>query len=174
MKKQLIGKGLFTKCYLNEDKVTVNLVSTDYIKECISLNWFPESRLFPEIKSNDDDTYTMKYFPKVKSLKDNLNSRDWKLYLILRNLTAKYSRNTYDSYCNWREQFETIPDEYEEERTEIIEALDACTNYGSDIGFEISPRNVATDNGNLILLDCFFMISQVSKTRKQLNRRAMY
>jgi len=45
-------------------------------------------------------------------------------------------------------------------RNSLQEAIDACANYGSDIKFEISPRNVAVKNGNLILLDCFFVGSK--------------
>lgn len=162
-----IGQGTFTKCYLNDDNKTVTLHSTDYIKECMSLNWFPESRLFPEITSNDDNSYTMEYYPRVRSLKNTLNERDWKLYQILRKLTIQFSRNTHDSFSLWHEQFKTIPDEYEEEREDIAGALDACGNYGSDIGFEISPRNVAVKDGQLIMLDCFFSISQLKSTRNR-------
>ena len=48
----------------------------------------------------------------------------------------------------------------------MIDALRACSNYGSDVGFEISPRNIFIDNGNLILADCFFIISQAEEIRK--------
>lgn len=168
MKKNLIGKGTFTKCYLNEDEKTVTLNSTDYIKECIALDWFPESRLFPEIERTDEQyIYTMEYYPRVSSLKNNLDARDWKLYQILRKLSIGYLRNNYLNLDAWREQFATIPDEYEEEREEILEALQACSNYGEDINFEISPRNVATKNDKLILLDCFFIISQLTEIRKE-------
>jgi len=184
MKKQLIGKGSFTKCYLNEDKLTVTLISTDYIKECMSLNWFPaDLGLFPDVIlndaisndaiSNDDKSYTMKYYPRVTSLKKALNPRDFKLYQCLRklNIPTDYRNNIHDNYSKWRKEFSTIPDEFKEEREEIIGALDSCINYGSDIGFEISPRNVATDNGKLILLDCFFMVTQIMRIREEKSKR---
>jgi hypothetical protein len=45
------------------------------------------------------------------------------------------------------------------------DAVEACANYGSDVMFEISPRNVAVHNGNLILLDCFFIKSKLREVR---------
>lgn len=150
----------------------VELVSCDHIKECISLGWFPDSRLFPDVKQIDDydengifKVYHMEFFDRPRSLKSAMTARDWKLYQILRKLDIGYCERDCDSFQQWHDQFETIPDEYAEEREEIQQALDACANYGSDIGFEISPRNVAVKDGQLILLDCFFVKSQLRKLR---------
>lgn len=45
----------------------------------------------------------------------------------------------------------------------ILEALDACLNYGSSVRFEISPRNVAVQDGQLVLLDCFYLQSTLNE-----------
>jgi len=60
------------------------------------------------------------------------------------------------------EAFRSLPREFKTAKTALIDAVSALTNYGSDICFEISPRNIAvTKTGNLILLDCFFMRSKL-------------
>ncbi|UZT50044.1 hypothetical protein [Enterobacter phage 01_vB_Eclo_IJM] len=48
---------------------------------------------------------------------------------------------------------------------DVLMALDACANFGSDIQFEISPRNVRAVNGKLILVDCFFLVSKLQEVR---------
>ena len=70
---KLIGKGSFTKAYLSNNEVYLD--SCDPIKECISFGWFPESRLFPKIENDSKSgMYKMKYYPKVRSLKNNLTT----------------------------------------------------------------------------------------------------
>jgi len=168
-----IGKGLFTTAYLLEDG-TVELISCDHIKECMGHGWFPDGRLLPDIEyiSNYDsdgfyNVYHMEYYEKPLSLKKNLCVHDWRLYQLLRKLDIQPSLNPHDTFNLWHEQFDTLPDEFEEEREEIKESLDACGNYGSDINFEISPRNVGVKDGKLILLDCFFVASQAREVRKE-------
>lgn len=41
------------------------------------------------------------------------------------------------------------------------------SNYDHRIGFEISPRNVAIDNGRLVLLDCFFSIDLLQERNRE-------
>lgn len=159
---KLIGKGLFTKAYLREDG-KVELMSKDYIKECMSFGWFPSNRLFPSIKSIDNGNYEMKYYPKVKSLKKSLKPIEYNKYLELRNLTIPFIVNKYEGYDNLYNAFSTIKGKILREA--MLEALSACTNYGSDISFEISLRNVAVDKGNLVLLDCFFIQTQADSIR---------
>lgn len=164
---KLIGKGSFTKAYLKNNK-TVLLKSIDPIKECMSFGWFPSSRLFPKIKritTNDDNVslYEMKYYPKVKSLKQNLKLKEYEKYKELRSLDIRYSVNPHDSFFNTRDAFKKIKNRTL--RKHMIDAIEACSNYGGDIAFEISPRNVAVNNGNLVLLDCFFKISTLRETR---------
>jgi len=168
---KLIGKGSFTKCYLNTCEETVTLISCDPIKECMSQGWFPESSLFPKVEHVDvdeksgNDIYTMRYYPKTRSLKNTLKPEQYEIYKQLRKLMESntYVYNKYDSYSLWYEKFSEL--ENKELRETMLEALDACNNYGSDVAFEISPRNVAVDNGNLVLLDCFFLKSMLNQIR---------
>ena len=160
---KLIGKGSFTKCYLLNN-TTVLLKSVDPIKEAMAYNWFPDSELFPEVLfSSLDGYYEMKYYPKVTSLKNNLDSDQWLIYKQLRALEIPFDRNDYNRYDNLYKLFGTL--ENNELREIMQDALGACSNYGTKIGFEISPRNVACKNGKLILLDCFFMVDKLKEVR---------
>jgi len=164
MKKKLIGQGAFTKAYLREDG-QVLLISRDPIKECMALGFFPDSYMFPQIeivKRLDEDyaEYLMDYLPRPSSLKQNLDADQWQIYKDLRALYMNGEivlRN--ESLERWHNAFNTLKNE--ELREIMIEALDATANYGSDIGFEISPRNVTAQDGKLILLDCFYQISKL-------------
>ena len=48
-KRIKLGQGAFTCAYLLKDG-TVELISFDHIKECMSMGWFPDGRLFPDIE----------------------------------------------------------------------------------------------------------------------------
>lgn len=165
---ELIGKGLFSKVYKINDK-QVLIKSECYVKEClansISNSWFPK------LKSVDCDEYLCEYFPKVKSLKDSLNVNHYKLYLELKSLSVGYVKNTYDLYSEWYKQFETVSNK--SLKIALIQVLDELSNYGPQIRFEISPRNVAVKNGKLILLDVFFLHDQADKVR-ELKRSKTY
>jgi hypothetical protein len=154
---KLIGKGKFTRCYLN-DGVTVTLKSTCSVKECRSLGWFPEHRLFPPIEREDSFVYTMEYIPKVKSLKGSLEPREYQLY---KELVKLFKLAIYPPKCHpidvTRELLSELPDEYSDEREALLEAVDAMTNYGDKVYFECSPRNVGVKEGKLLLLDVFHM-----------------
>ncbi|UZT50357.1 hypothetical protein [Enterobacter phage 04_vB_Eclo_IJM] len=75
-----------------------------------------------------------------------------------------------DLYHKWYEIFQAAHDRSETETVreglmDVLMALDACANFGSDIQFEISPRNVRAVNGKLILVDCFFLVSKLQEVR---------
>lgn len=139
---KLIGKGLFTKCYGSDDSNEVILLSVDQIKECMAFGWFPECSLFPIIEkldylSDGDFVYKMKRYAKVKSLKNNLDADQYEIYKTLKLLANKFSdrpHNDYDLYHYWYKTFSTIKDE--ELQQCMLEALDGCSNCGSDINFE--------------------------------------
>lgn len=164
---KLIGKGVFTKAFLNVDN-SVILISCCPIKECMSLGWFPNSELFPKLERVDCDTYatyTMEYYPRLKGgLKANLDTDQYAIYKALRDVNPKFELNPYDRASSLYAAFEELEDK--DLSDVMIEALYACCNYGSDIGFEISPRNVAVKNGKLILLDCFYHMGTLNKVRK--------
>jgi hypothetical protein len=161
-----IGKGTFTTAYLMDDKKTVLLKSTCPIKECMACGWYPDSYLFPEVNpTNKYNEYTMAYYPRVSSLKNTLSARQYRLYKALRALPFCSSENKHMSFHHWHDQFNSLPAEFKAEKQALSEALDACKNYGSDIAFEISPRNIAVKGRKLVLLDCFFSISKLQEVR---------
>lgn len=160
---KLIGRGAFTRAYLMESG-KVLLKSCDPIKECMSLGWFPESPLFPLVERVDIQVYEMEYYPRVSSLKKNLDPDQWEIYKALSNLNVGIPLRRADRYLAVHKAFDTLADEAL--RDTMKGALDACCNYGTDIGFEISPRNVATKEGKLILLDCFFSVVALEAVRK--------
>jgi len=165
-----IGAGSFSTVYRKGNSNHVLIVSTDPAKECMSLGWFPDSRLFPKVARlsyNDDGTQTfkIKYYEKVRAPKRQLNERSYKLYKALRKLDVT-CQNDNLLHDKWRKAFNGIPVEFKAAKEALLEAVDALTNYGSDICFEISPRNIAvTKAGNLILLDCFFLRSALSEKK---------
>ena len=161
-----IGKGSFTTAYLKPDG-KVLLKSIDEVKEAMAQGFFPNHRLFPKVELVDRgdkfNYYEMKYFERTNGLKSHLTLREWELYKLLCSLfkSRGYLANIYDGYSRWYEIFERIPNKFKEEREALIEALNGLSNYFTDIGFEISPRNVAVEGGKLILLDCFFQMSKL-------------
>ena len=167
---KLIGTGSFTKAYdTNDGKVL--LKSIDPIKECMAMGWFPESRLFPTIDRIDLNVYTMDNLGKTpKGLAKTLRPRQYRLYKHLRELfcdNCLRDPSMRDGFTKWHILFESLPSEFKREKEILRGALDAIGNYGLDICFEISPRNVRIKNGFLILLDCFFLKSELFKTLKR-------
>lgn len=169
---KLIGKGVFSKVYQLNDK-EVLIKSADYAKECNAL--YIESRLVPNIEKIDHETYKMEYFPKVKSLKQSLKPKEYELYNTLRGLNVPLGIHIKDCdyYSLWRKEFETkIKDK--RVREDLLHIVDSLCNYGTDLRFEISPRNVAVKNGKLVLLDCFFFTSQLNEIRAKKNYKYNY
>ena len=158
---KLIGKGSFTKAYLLQNG-RVRLESTDPVKECMAEGYFPESKLFPTIKKIEWGVYETTYYKPVKSLKNTLTSLHYSYYKALRDIELRYVQNPYDSYMELSKIFKTLPRQLQKN---LQYAIDGLSNWGTDIGFEISPRNVAvTKTGKLILLDCFFIKSHLSRS----------
>lgn len=159
---QLIGTGTFTKCYLLNCGKRVVLKSSDPIKECMAKGWFPASFNFPTVDYyGDAGDYVMKHYPKVKSLKNNLRPSEWLKYQQLRKVAngAGFCKSGTEFY-HWTDQFKKLTNRTL--RSNMQYALEACSNYGIDVCFEISPRNVAVSStGTLILLDCFFIKSKL-------------
>lgn len=160
---KVIGKGTFTTCYRAGNSNKVLIKSDCPAKECMSLGWFGNSRLFPKVKQELIDNkgnyfYSMPYYKKQKSLKNSLIKKDYELYKFLRgfHVTSGYHK-LYKAFSKIKNR---------RVRTALLEALDGLANFGDDITFEISPRNVAVSNtGRLILLDCFFFINQLNEKR---------
>lgn len=165
-----IGKGAFSTVYQKTAK-KVLIKSNDHVKECMALGWFPETPMFPTIERVglsdccEWSFYEEKYYPKVKSIKNNLTAFEYEFYKALRALfnSNTYCQNPYDTLDMWREKFESLPGKFHHKKAMLLEALDGLSNYGTDICFEISPRNIAIHGKKLVLLDCFFMKSQLNR-----------
>lgn len=166
-----IGRGAFSSVYRKGTASTVLITSEDYTKECMSLGWFPDTPLFPNVErvehDNQKPTYKMKFYSKVKAPKKELNTRAYELYSLLRKMFCNYSYTKPNAlYDYWVNAFSKLPAKFKREKQHILAALDALSNYGSDVCFEISPRNIAkTDSGRLVLLDCFYFHSQLMEAR---------
>lgn len=165
---KLIGKGLFSKVYqLNEKQVLIK--STCNTKEAYSMDWHNSKNVFPVMeRTNEYQEYICEYYPKVDSLKDSLLPEYYEIYKNLRALSIGYVPNNHNLLDAWREQFKKVSNR--KYRLALLDMLDVLSNYGSDIQFEISPRNVAVKNSKLILLDCFFLVSQRNKAFAKTSR----
>jgi len=168
-KPSKIKQGHFTTAYLYQEQDKVILKSRCYIKECMAHGWFPDSELFPSIKFADieDDVnteftvYEMPLYIHGKGVKSNICKEDYEgIYVPLRKIQCVID------YADFEEQL-TIVGVSEEVKEVLLRAYEACTNYYSDISWEISPRNVAaTAEGKLILLDCFYIESQIRRSKR--------
>jgi hypothetical protein len=166
---QQIGRGAFSTVY-KRGRNKVLIKSTDKVKECMSLGWFPSSKLFPKLSLVGESScgefsfYEEKYYPKVNSLKKTLSDFEWEFYKVLRSLDHFYYYLP-TRYLRLHKAFSCIPGKFHRKRSLLLDALNALSNYGDDICFEISPRNVATQGDKLVLLDCFFFASDLNKRR---------
>lgn len=156
---ELIGKGTFSKVYL-KSKSKVIIKSTCPIKECIANGWFPKTALFPTLKRLGYQEYECRYYPKVTSLKTALEPDQYVLYKELKRLSHTEYRA---DVAAWYKVFPKITNR--RIRQHLQDAVEACANYGSDVMFEISPRNVAVHNGKLVLLDVFFIKSHLTRVK---------
>jgi hypothetical protein len=169
---KLIGKGAFTKAYLLPDGQTVKLVTNDPCKECMAIGLGSDSPLFPKIEQDgwegDCRAYKMKFYPRVSSLKKALKAEHYELYKFLRNASFHPFFSGAQGIIDAIEK--AFAGKFSEEKQAIAEHINGLRNYGEDIRFEISPRNVAVENGKLILLDCFFFESVLFETRNKKKR----
>jgi hypothetical protein len=168
-----IGKGSFSTVYKHPSKQKkVLIVSSDKAKEAIA-DEIAYSDMLPKIKKigfasdNEADCrrlYESIYYDKVRAPKQQLSKKAYQQYVQLRKAVdnIKQPLNIYDSYNRVYTAFEKIKDK--NLREEMISILDGFSNYGSDVSFEISPRNIAIGNyKSLVLLDCFFFREDLLK-----------
>lgn len=155
--RKLIGKGTFTKAY-QVSETEVEIVSICPAKECYAM--FSQGNTFAPVIEKIDyredgfSVYSMPLYPKVTAPKKQLNTESYKIYQALRTIIEQW-KMTYNKFV---EQVEAL-DISEEAKESIIEIASDVGNGidCDDMGFEISPRNITIDNnGNLIMLDCFF------------------
>lgn len=174
-KGKQIGKGTFSTVFedtANSDKVWI--VSTDKAKEAVA-EGIAYSEMLPSLErqgfatDNDEDMRAIYHgdrYAKVRAPKRELNPKAFKQYQQLRkaSLTMGLPYNEHDSYNVTYKAFEMLEDKGLSE--EMLSILDGYSNYGSDVAFEISPRNIAVGaDGQLILLDCFYFKTDLLKVR---------
>lgn len=163
-KPSKVKKGHFTTAYLYQEQGKVLLESRCPVKECMALRWFPDSRLFPEVSFSeleDTETFEMPLYTTGRSVKKLICKEDYEgIYLPLRKVSNVKDR---EDFINQLKEASVAEDLIEV----LVEAYEACMNYEYNPGFEISPRNVAaTADGKLILLDCFYIKSQIRRSKR--------
>lgn len=160
---KILGKGSFSVCF-DESEHHVLVVSRDPLKECLAFGWMPDANEYmpevytPEIERLAYDgelaLYKMPKYIKVTAPKRQLNAVAYGYYKELRKLAydMPYEAIKLWGKIKWlNSQTPTRAIDY------LKDSLDACGNHTDSPGFEISPRNIATNaDGSLILLDCFF------------------
>lgn len=155
--RKLIGKGTFTKAY-QVGETEVEIVSICPAKECYAM--FSQGNTFTPVIEKVDyredgfSVYSMPLYPKVTAPKKQLNAKAYTIYTTLKAISGQYNM----TYYKFVEAVEASNLE-EEDKESIIEIAGDVGNGidCDDMGFEVSPRNITTDNnGNLIMLDCFF------------------
>lgn len=163
---KIIGRGHFTTAYLKDD-TTVILRSRDKVKEIMSMGSFPETELFPKIKQvgyrveDEFSIYETDFVKVCGSLKRRLSNNWLRVYQQLRVLDKA-------SYKNVFELREIVGDMTfrEDIKEDLLGAIEALIDGGEDVVFEISPKNVGyTEDGKLILLDCFYYKSAIRGKR---------
>lgn len=159
---QKIGRGLFSTVYRDGEDVIVK--SSCWAKECNALFGYGDSELWPEIvqlEYGEVPTYRMPYYEQPKSLKTALLPDQYDLYKALKAhgdaFTFRFRESEYERYNRFFAHWEPFPF--------MQQAIEALSNYGNDMRFEISPRNVAVKDGKLILLDVWFFASQAFEIR---------
>lgn len=168
-KRKLIGRGTFTKAFqISETEVEV--ITTCPSKECYAI--FSQGNPFaPVIEKTDyldsgESVYLMPFYSKVKSPSRELNKESLEVYEALRAINNTYSVKDYYEFCNAIDAT-TLPEEAKENIKELCgDVANGIDCY--DLGFEISPRNIAiSEGGQLIMLDCFFSRKLLTNTNKR-------
>jgi hypothetical protein len=179
-----VGKGMFTKAYLKEGKkplvylVTDDSRSGDYSKTILAEMDRDgiRSKHLPKVKhvgyTSDASVFTMPLYNAPLRKADS--AKAWEQYRLLKACVDALSyhrdyRGVYDGYkqreaiiaCSKTGKALGKLLKKGKASSALIRAVqelsDAANNYGSDYAFEVSPRNLATDDkGNLILLDILF------------------
>lgn len=161
---QVVGRGLFTICY-RKSETRVLLKSVCCFKELLSMGWIT-STWFPKINHIYNVQYEMKYYEKVTAPKKQLKKEHYFLYRQLLQIYHKCWKlpNKDNNVSDYIKAFESVSNK--SLRHALQEACKHMENYDSNIGFEISPRNIAVQNKKLVLLDCFFFPRHAEKVRK--------
>lgn len=161
-----IGSGSFTTAFrLKNGKVL--LKSKDPIKQHMAEGNFPKSRLFPTVTLVKEATefcrarYEMEYYEQPANIYEALNSSQKEFY-------DEHIRYFYviTGYNRIVDAFSKLPEKFAYEREIMLEAVHSLKEYGNDIIFENPLQNLAIKNGQLVLLDCFFLRSVLTEVRE--------
>lgn len=168
----LVGKGSFTRVY-RKSRTKVLIKTVDITKKAMAENSvFQRSSLFPTLRyegsSGKYKLYEGTYYKPVRSILMSVPDRDWDLYRILENISWSYG-GTYETLFSRFEK--RIPNRFWRQKKVLLESLETLLGYTTDVGFEISPRNLAVHKGRLVLLDCFFCHKLLREVRESKIRR---
>lgn len=145
--RNLIGKGVFTKCYAIPNTNKVLLQTKDTVKRAMAdYHFIHNCKYIPKIKEVGINIYESKKYIKVTAPKKQLNNKAYTLYLKLKTIID-----------STRDIFEII--KKLGRMSSLINHIYKLSNFIdiNNLRMEISPRNIATDSkGNLILLDIFY------------------
>jgi hypothetical protein len=147
---KLLGKGMFTKCLEAGVSGFVILETIDGLKEvCVwceglhvpALQWLGQT-----------DTHTYYQSLKYDKLTKKQWSSAWADYIaIKRYVYGLKSRYVCDIDTDEIEELQIS----QELKNDLMHMISWAQNYGENVFIEVSPRNLAVHNGNLILLDLF-------------------
>lgn len=160
-RKNLIGKGAFTKAYKYKNRVYAK--SVDKAKECIAL-FCKGHRYLPAITRLDylDDgsaVYSMPFYHKLTKQ----HKEAWKQYKLLQHFFNEYRYET-----------EKILDNIDKLRVSaglknsLVRLIEMMTSYNhyDNLKLELPKNNLAvTRSGRLILLDIIFDVELLNRRK---------
>lgn len=160
--RELIGRGSFSRAYKTGEN-SVELVSVCPAKTCYAT--FSKGNPFAPIMEHHEtkpNTFKMPLYPHINP-RVHLNQR---AYLIYRELSILGTYDVgYEEFCSAINESHVLT---ETEKENIISlASDVCNAIDpDDLRFEIPLANITCDEqGNLIMLDCFFSLEALRNVR---------
>lgn len=163
-KRKLLGRGAFTTAFQISETVA-EIKTTCPAKECYAMfsQGNPLAPVIEHVDSTDTHRiYHMPVYAKILSAKKQLNPAAYKLYTELSKISC-----TVIDYYDFIKSLDVL-DLTEEDKENVIELTNDVANgiNPENFGFEISRRNIAAnENGDLIMLDCFFCRKTLQKQR---------
>lgn len=171
---QWLGKGMFCQAWQNKNDVYLIVDSVnDPSKEILCSIYKEEGKVKHLPGCQRIDTYGDKYVYLMPYYR-NITAKDkeaWKQYRELKNFRESIS--SFAHKCQHDVNLEVlkfIPKSPIRNALELL--LNWSTNYGDQIGWEFSPRNLGVDSrGNLILRDVMFDCEKIEKIWKEREKR---
>lgn len=169
MTMERIGKGMFSTVY-KETSRTILIRSNCPQKECIALFGLSGGRRWPKGETITKGLYRMPLYKKVRGPSKELSKVDYKLYIKVKKLCQEFMINRTHGYDDHK-LFINLSNKHLDKNNarQFIEAFESMMNYldPGNIGFEISPRNIAKRNsGGIVWLDLFFSRELVKELRR--------